>query len=116
MAARKIPVPAYLQQKTCTWFSEVLKDYELEPHHVRLLTLAAEAWDRCQEARKILGREGLTFTDRFSAPRVRPEVAVERDSRLAFARLLRELALDVEEPDEMRPPRLMGNAQLRKGR
>lgn len=75
-------------------------DFLLEPHHVKLLTLAAEAWDRCQQARELLDAEGLTYLDRFHAPRARPEVAVERDSRIAFARLLRELGLDIEAPAE----------------
>ena len=81
----------------------------MEPHHIKLLTLAAEAWDRCQEAREILAEEGLTYEDRFHQPRARPEVAVERDSRIAFARLLRELALDVESPGSVgRPPGIGG--------
>jgi hypothetical protein len=59
-----------------------------------LLTAAAEAWDRCQEARVALAGVGTTYQDRFGQPKSRPEVAIERDSRIAFARLLRELALD----------------------
>lgn len=97
----------HLEAKTRKWWRNVLDDYDLEEHHVKLLTLAAEAWDRCQEARRILDENGLTYTDRFGCPRARPEVAIERDSRIAFARLLRELALDLEPPEEPgRPPRL----------
>jgi len=93
----------------------VVDDFELEPHHVRLLTLAAESWDRCTQAREALAEHGLTYTDRFDQPRARPEVAVERDSRIAFARLVRELALDVDEPAEgSRPPGIRGHAALRK--
>lgn len=99
--------PMHLEAKTRKWWRNVLDDYDLEEHHVKLLTLAAEAWDRCQEARRILDENGLTYTDRFGCPRARPEVAIERDSRIAFARLLRELALDLEPPEEPgRPPRL----------
>ncbi len=85
----------------------MVETYELEPHHIRLLTLAAESWDRCEQSREILADEGLTFEDRFGQPKSRPEVAVERDSRLAFARLIRELALDGE-VEPVRVPRVGG--------
>jgi phage terminase small subunit len=106
--------PKHVRAATAQWWQSVVDDYELEPHHLRLLTLAAEAWDRCAEAREALAEHGTTFTDRFGQPRARPEVAIERDSRIAFARLLRELALDVNEPaEELRPPRIGGNAALK---
>lgn len=102
--------PKHLRPPTRAWFDQVLTDYALEPHHVRLLTLAAEAWDRCQQAREGLQEHGLTFDDRFGAPHARPEVAIERDARLAFARLVRELDLDVDAPAEStRPPALRSN-------
>ena len=98
--------PIHLQEDTAKWWEQVAKDYELEAHHLRLLTLAAETWDRCQQAREAIDKHGLTFADRFDQPRPRPEVSVERDSRIAFARLLRELALDAPAVEEVRPPRL----------
>lgn len=97
--------PAHLSPASARWFAGVLKDYELAPHHIRLLTLAAEAWDRCVEARIAIARHGLSFTDNKGCPRARPEVAIERDSRIAFARLIRELRLDIAEPDDARIPR-----------
>lgn len=92
--------PKHLQKNTQIWFKSVLEEYELEPHHVQLLTLAAEAWDRACAAREVIDKDGLTYLDRFGQPKARPEVGIERDSRIGFARLLRELALDVEEPVE----------------
>jgi hypothetical protein len=51
--------------------------------------------------------------DRFGFPRP-PEIAVERDSRLAFARLVRELDLDTEAtPDGKRPPALPSNRRAK---
>lgn len=97
--------PLHLKTATKKWWKKVVETYELEEHHVRLLTLAAEAWDRGDQARETLATKGLTFEDRFGQPKSRPEVAVERDSRLAFARLLRELCLDTDEPDAPRIPR-----------
>lgn len=110
MASKKPKAPDHLAPSTGRWWLSVAGDYELEPHHLRLLTLAAESWDRCQQAREALDRLGIVYLDRFGAPRSRPEIAVERDSRLAFARLLRELDLDVEPPPERgRPPALRSN-------
>jgi len=106
LESRKPEPPAHLSKEIAAWWSSVVSGWELEEHHVRLLTLAAESWDRAQQARRRLKKFGLVYLDRFGQPRARPEVAVERDSRLAFARLLRELNLDIEPPRESRPPGL----------
>jgi len=95
--------PDHLSEDAAKWWRTVNREFQLEPHHVRLLTLACEAWDRNQEARAILDAEGMTFLDRFGCPKARPEIAIQRDSRIAFARLLRELDLDLDGPTE--PPR-----------
>ena len=102
--------PRHLRPATRRWFSTVVSLYELEEHHVRLLTLAAQAWDRCEQAREALAEHGLTCTDRYGTPKARPEVQIERDSRLAFARLLRELDLDADVmPEPSRPPAIRSN-------
>ena len=101
--------PAHLRPATAKWWRQVAGSYELEPHHLRLLTLAGEAWDRCQQAREILANEGPVIADRFGQARAHPAVAIERDSRIAFARMVRELGLDTEPPTEAaRPPRIGG--------
>ena len=103
----KISAPPHLRRDTASWWLSVADEYELESHQLRLLTLAAEAWDRCTESREAIAKYGSVYVDRFEQPRARPEVAIERDSRIAFARLVRELALDIGAPDESgRPPRL----------
>jgi len=101
--------PKHLRKETREWWGDVSNRYELEPHHLRLLTLAAEAWDRGQQARETINKTGAFFTTRTGMVKAHPAIAVERDSRIAFARLIRELALDVEPPTEMRrPPRIGG--------
>lgn len=112
MTRRRAPKPPeYLRPATRKWWSSVLEDYELAEHHVRLLTAAGEAWDRREQAREAIRKHGLTFLDRFDSPRPRPEIGIERDSRLAFARLLRELDLDVDAPaqERSRPAALRSN-------
>jgi P27 family predicted phage terminase small subunit len=107
--------PKHLRAATSRWFEEVVAEYSLEGHHLRLLVKACEANDRCEQAREALIEHGITFLDRFGSPRARPEVAIERDSRIAFARQLRELGLDVAPPSESRPNTLPANRYHRAG-
>ena len=105
--AKPPKAPAHLRPATRKWFEHVLRGFELEQHHIRLLHWRPKAWDRAEEAREALAEHGLTFMDRFDCPRARPEVAIERDSRIAFARLIRELDLDVELPPSPRRPAML---------
>ena len=98
----------HLRPETRAWVASVTAEYRLEDHHARLLLLAAEAWDRCVAAREAVLLEGMVYVDRFGQPHARPEVDIESKARLAFARLVRELGLDLAEPDPVRPPTRQG--------
>jgi P27 family predicted phage terminase small subunit len=112
MTDKPLKPPRHLKAATRRWWTAVVTDWQLEEHHVRLLTAAAEAWDRYQMARDLIAREGLTVPTKAGGPRLHPAVRVETDSRLAFARLLRELDLDVTAPAESkRPPALRSIAR-----
>lgn len=105
-----IRVPKHLRAETRRWFRSVVSSWNLEEHHQRLLTLAGEAWDRGQQAREELAAGGLTVKNRFGEVRAHPAAAIARDSSIAFARILRELDLDVDPPaGETRPPSLRSN-------
>ena len=43
--------PNHLQTETRKWFRQIVSEYELESHHVRLLEMAGSAWDEYQAAR-----------------------------------------------------------------
>jgi P27 family predicted phage terminase small subunit len=100
--------PPHLSASSKRWFREVVDTYALEPHHLKLLQAAAEAWDRLQEARAALKRDGITTVDRFGGLKAHPCVAIERDCRIAFARLVRELDLEGEVAPDPRQPRRRG--------
>lgn len=57
------------------------------------------------QAQAILEGEGIVVEGRFGK-RAHPAVAIERDARLAFARLVRELALHDDADADARPPRI----------
>jgi P27 family predicted phage terminase small subunit len=107
------PPPEHLSPSSRAWWTQVVERYVLEEHHLRLLQLCCEAWDRCQAARAQLEAEGLTVDSTHGGVRPHPCVAIERDARLAVARLVRELDLDVEPPasNDARPPALFSNSQ-----
>ncbi len=110
MTRPRIVAPAHLRRETAEWWRGVHRDYTLEPHHVRLLTMASEAWDRAQEAREAIAKDGITVTTKDGGIKAHPAVGIERDCRLAFARLVRELDLDVDGPaQDRRPPALRSN-------
>ena len=99
--------PQHLKPETRRWFRHVVSDWPLEQHHIKLLIIAAEAWDRLVAAREVIDADGVCYTNRFGEPRARPEVAIERDSRIAFMRALRELDLDLEPPTAPSRPRAL---------
>lgn len=100
MTTKKKRAPAHLSDLMQTWWEQVNNDYTLEDEHRLILTAAAEAHDRADQARQVIDAEGLTVTDRFGQVKAHPLLAVERDSRSAFARLVRQLDLEGE-PDAL---------------
>ena len=70
---KKEKAPEHLRPETKEWWESVQSEYSLEKHQLRILTLAAESWDRCVEARELIQRDGLTYSDRFGQPRARPK-------------------------------------------
>src|SRR6516164_3897294 len=79
------PPPQHLSAEMQDFWRQTLTDYILEPHHLKLLEAACDAWDRMVQARRTILKEGLTIAGR-DAPKTHPAVAVERDSRIAFER------------------------------
>jgi P27 family predicted phage terminase small subunit len=111
MIASPAPAPEHLSPSSAAWWRTTVERFVLEEHHLRLLQLCCEAWDRAQAARAQLDRDGLTVESEKGVIRAHPCIAIERDSRLAVARLVRELDLDVEPPasDRVAPPPLYSN-------
>jgi P27 family predicted phage terminase small subunit len=105
----KLPAaPAHLRLETRRWWRQIVADYELESHHLRLFQAVCESWDEYRSATEVVRRDGQTVVDRFGQLKPHPLIAVARDARIAFYRGLRELALDVSAPAESRPPGIRG--------
>jgi phage terminase small subunit len=80
--------PSHLAKPTQLWWRSVLQNYELDDHHERLLTLAAEAYDRSAEAREAVAQDGAYFTNAKGEPRPHPGLAIERDTYDRYGHLM----------------------------
>jgi len=78
-----------------------VREWGLEEHEQRLLTVAAEAWEREQTARVVLAQEGMTYINRYGGPVARPEVGIARDAAVLFAKVMKDLDLREEEPQKV---------------
>ena len=61
---KMIAAPKHLRTSTRKWFASVVEAFELDEHHIKLLTKACEAHDRGEQAREALAKDGLTYPTR----------------------------------------------------
>ena len=107
----EIKTPPALRPETRAWWLTVVGGWAMEPHHLKLLEAACRELDRAEEARLALKKAGgAVFIDRWGQPKESPWRKIEREARISYARLLREMNLDVEPPSApARPPILSRN-------
>jgi P27 family predicted phage terminase small subunit len=102
LRARAPRAPSHLSNPAKRWWRAMVEGFDLEPHHVAILTAAAEAYDRKEEARRIVATEGLVVQNGSGVPVPHPAVSIEDASALRMARLISELGLDVAPDDRGR--------------
>jgi hypothetical protein len=101
--AKKKKITA-LSAEAVAWKDRILTDYVIEDSgSLLVLEKTLEAYDRLREAQGILQRDGICIKDRFGVPQVHPMCRVERDSRIAVLRGLKQLELDIEVPKSRGP-------------
>jgi P27 family predicted phage terminase small subunit len=97
MLRKKIQPPEHLLEQGRGCWEQITLNYSLEDHHLRLLQKACEMLDRGAEAKTTLLKQGTYIVDKRTQNLIpHPAVKVERDSAIAFTRILRELGLDAE--------------------
>ena len=75
------PAPPHLSPSARHRWETTVDRYELEEHHLRLLQLCCEAWDRGQAAREQLAKDGLISNLDFRLSKV---IAEQADTRHAI--------------------------------
>jgi len=99
--------PDYLKKSGKKFFKEISNTYELEEHHLKILALASQCLDRLDQARSQIESEGIFLKSRFDKLYLNPATKLEKENKVLFARLIRELNLDIELPKGLgRPPSL----------
>jgi P27 family predicted phage terminase small subunit len=94
----RVPPPDHLSPETKAWWRGIVG--ALEPYQLRTLQAAGEAWDLYAEARQVVAKEGLSYSDDKGRMFARPEIAIARDARVAYLRAMRDLKLDSPPPKE----------------
>jgi phage terminase small subunit len=89
--------PRHLSRRMKAFWKSILATRKLEPHEEAIFLNACLSFDRAEAARKVLQQEGLTFNDRWGCPKARPEIAIEHDNRVVFAKLIKQLNLYLPE-------------------
>ena len=97
-AKAQIDPPEHLVGDALAFWTTVQAGYSItDPAGLRLLRLACEAMTTAEMARLAIARDGLTYVDRFGAPRPRPESRIQIAAMTTFRSLCRELRLDPPE-------------------
>jgi P27 family predicted phage terminase small subunit len=93
--------PSHLSADARALWARLHADYVLDDAGgLLLLQSACEAYDRLQEARRILAKEGSIATDRWGQRKPHPAAGVERDARNQMHGALRLLRLSPAETEE----------------
>ena len=92
---KSVPVPSGLRAASRRWFRAVTAEFDPAPHEVGLLETACRAYDRAEQLRHRVNREGLMVFDRFGQSRVNPALVEERNQRDLQRRAISSLAFDV---------------------
>lgn len=96
-----LPAPSHLSPAARELWIAIVSEYRIDQAAGLILATALESWDRREQARQALLRDGCVALDRFNQPKASPWCAIERDAALILHRSFRLLGMD----QEPRPPK-----------
>jgi P27 family predicted phage terminase small subunit len=93
----KKKAPAHLSKEAKIMWNDLIDEYGIDDcAGLRILRVTLEAFDRAQESREAIDKDGMTFIDKAGQIKPHPLLPIERDSRAAFLAGLKALHLDLE--------------------
>jgi phage terminase small subunit len=110
MALRKFKniapeTPKHLSKRAKELWQDIAADYDLESHQLEILRLLCGCLDRLEVCRKQLKKDAVFIVNRFGEGKPNTALHEEREQKILFPRLSRELNLDIEIPESPRKPR-----------
>lgn len=101
----KLKAPAHLSAESKELWRAIVNGWALDEGGLLILRVALESFDRLNEARALVERDGAVIKDRFGNLKAHPALCTEKEARLGLLRAWRQLGLDVEPPGPIgRPP------------
>jgi P27 family predicted phage terminase small subunit len=87
--------PDGISPEAKTWWKKLTSAYVFsDPDSIMLLNSVMECFDRMNEARTLVAKEGLVATNRLGEQKPHPGLRVEAMARDAMHRALKQLSLD----------------------
>ena len=97
MKKSTVKAPPGLSASARAWWRKLSTEYQIkDTAGLLLLQTAMQAFDRMNEAAKLISTHGACTQDRFGQLRPNPATTIERDSRAAMLAALKALSLDLE--------------------
>lgn len=94
---REGSAPVGLSAAARRWWKRLVQEYDItDPAGELLLEQALRCFDRAEQARAVLDKDGVTTTDSRGRPKTHPATSVERDSRAGMLSALKAMNLDFE--------------------
>jgi phage terminase small subunit len=86
--------PSHLSPAAKDFWNTTAENHDLDHNELIILTMAAEAIDHADAARKIVARDGLIITGPRGSKQVHPAARLARQEDAAFLKLVRQLKLN----------------------
>jgi len=96
--------PKHLSDEASAVWDSVVAQKKLSPGALVTLRIACEAFDRLQDARRVVAEDGVTIDTPTGYKREHPALKIEKEARSGFLQAWRLLKVGEAPQDVGRPP------------